>query len=412
MSFPVDIYKWGLAGQSQVISTSGQPSMNAARKVGFLGDSITHGSNAGAGRRWIDQLSKILGSAAISADSFVEAGVPGDTSTGMLARYATDIRAAGVKFLYLLAGTNDVNQSVPLATYAANMDAIYRNTLRDGIKLVVGTIPPMGASHVTPALRLAIEQFNVWLNIWTSANGIPLARVWSALASGGGTDYVGGYDSGDGIHPNTLGHQQIALAFATASAGLFTTRYPIAYPGSFSNLCADPLAASGGTKPTSWFEQPGGTGTAPTYSIVTDVTGRLQRGKWAQMDFDATASGGTRYYVCPISAGWSVGDTLAIFAKLLITDVAGNLLTNLQGDAPNANISIRLANQSFVLSTLMSAPAVIQPGDILRAYTIPAGTTGLSLVMAVTLPTGCHAQAAMGEVGAYNATTLGLADLL
>lgn len=391
----------------------GAPSLRAQRKVGYLGDSITHGSNAGAGRRWVDQLPKILGTANISADSFIEAGVPGDTSTGMLARYETDIREKGVKFLYLLAGTNDVNQAVPLTTYAANMDALYRNALRDGIQLIVGTIPPMGANNATPAKRLAIEQFNLWLTVWASYNNIPLAQVWSGLAAAnGGVDYLGGYDSGDGIHPNTLGHQQIALAFAAVSKNLFPTRFPVMYAAGYGNLAADPLALSGGTKPSGWFEQPGGTGTAPTYSIVADATGRLLRGKWAMMDFDATVSGGTRYYVCPITGGWTVGDTLAFFAKLQITDVAGNLLSNLQGDNPQANISLRVATDGFVLSPLLSNPSVVQPGDMLRAYTIPAGTTGLDLVLHMTLPTGCHVQASIGEPGVYDATQLGLVAML
>ncbi len=396
------------------VPVTGSAQFASARRVGFLGDSITYGVGAAAGQNWTQQLTKIIGSANVSADSQVNAGVPGNTSGNMLARYGTAIRGSGVKFLYLLAGTNDIAQGVPLATFAANMQAIYQMTQQDGIKLIVGTIPPMGTAFVTSAFRLAIEQFNLWLTIWASANNIPLAQVWDSLASSGGTDYLSGYDSGDGIHPNTLGHQQIAQAYVAVSVGLFTTRYPIVYPAGYQNLCDDPLVSSGGTKPTGWFEQPGGTG-APgtTYTTLVDTTGRLRRGKWAQMAFNATTTGGTRYLVCPINAGWSVGDTLAIFAKFLVTDVAGNYLTYSGGSAPSANVSLRIFNQSFVLlSTLLGYATVVQPGDLIRAFTVPAGTTGMSLVLGVTLPAGCNITAAVGEVGVYDATSLGVTTLL
>ena len=48
-----------------------------------------------------------------------------------------------------------------------------------------------------------------------------------------------------------------------------------------------------------------GTGTTPSYSKIADTTGLLPAGQWEQMDFDGTASGGTRLLVtAPPALGW------------------------------------------------------------------------------------------------------------
>ncbi|OZD55391.1 hypothetical protein CH252_05840 [Rhodococcus sp. 06-1477-1B] len=44
---------------------------------------------------------------------------------------------------------------------------------------------------------------------------------------------------------------------------------------------------------TGWYEQPGGSGAAPTYSYEAYDSGKIRLRKWRVADFDATAGAGT-----------------------------------------------------------------------------------------------------------------------
>ncbi|MGN6724109.1 MAG: SGNH/GDSL hydrolase family protein [Marmoricola sp.] len=376
-------------------------------KAAFLGDSITHGSNAAAGRRWVDQLPRILGTSLVSSKS-MEKGVPGQTSAQMLARYATDVRANGAQVLFLLAGTNDANQGVPLATYAANIKAIVAEARKDGIPVIIGTVPPFGASAVTTAKSLLVAQYNAWINAWAPSNGVRVAAVNAGLVASGAETMLSGYDSGDGIHPETQGHQKIAQAFATAFNGLATPLHVVQTVTAF-NMISNPLFLSNYSGP--WFEQSGGTGTAPTVSVAADTTGTLAAGQWGTVAWNAT-TGGTRYRVCTLTTGFAPGDTLLVTARTLITDIGGGYLTAMQGAAPTADFSVRMFKSSDMttLYNFNGPSAVLNPGPICDLFTVPAATTSLTFGTRMTIPTGLNVNFQIGEVGVFNVT--GLTDLL
>lgn len=376
--------------------------LSAGVKAVFLGDSITHRSSAAAGRGWVDQLPRILGTAVLSSRS-LEKGVPGDRSDQMLARYATDVRANGAQVLFLLAGTNDANQAVPLATYAANITAIVKEARKDGIPVIIGTVPPFGTSAVTTAKSLLVAQYNAWIHAWAPPNGVRVAAVNSALVASGTETYLSGYDSGDGIHPETQGHQKIAQAFATAYGTLTTPLHMVKTVTAF-NLIANPLFLanySGG-----WFEQSGGTGAAPAMTVAADATGTLQAGQWGTVTWDATSSGGTRYRVANITTGFTAGDTLLVTARTLITDTGGGYLAAMQGAAPTADFSVRMFDTSNMttLKNFNGPSAVLNSGPICDLFTVPAGYTSLTFGTRMLIPTGQNAKFQIGEVGVFNVT--------
>jgi lysophospholipase L1-like esterase len=386
----------------------------SSRKWGALGDSITHGSTAGAGRRFIDQLPKITGTSYLSTESYVEAGVPGNNTASMRARYKTDIRATGVRTLFLLCGTNDIQQSRTVQDWSADVMAIAAMAKQDGIPLIIGTVPPRGTSAVTTTTRKLTDQYNLWLNLWAPSQGIYVADVWSSLLAGGSSDMLSGYDSGDGIHPNTLGHQRIAQAFATAFNSVPTVT-PFFMTGvGTQNICSNPTLVGAGTKPNGWFERTGGTGTAPTYTLAADSSGFITHGQMMTMDFDATASGGTRYVDIPCSStGWAPGDTLIAFAKVKYVDITGGFAANAGGDAPNATLAFYATNSSnnIAIKTCVNN-SVLSPGPIAASFVVPAGIAGINLALRMTLPTGQHTQALIGEVGLFNLSAAGLASLV
>ena len=251
----------------------------AGRKWGFLGDSITDGSSAAAGRRYITVLPALVGTAFMApappltpvagAVYSVEAGVAGERSDQILARVDSVI-AEGVHGLTLMAGTNDAEQSIPVATYMANMEAIAVKARAAGIPLVVGLVPPKDTNvDLVTAYNLALRE-------WAARSGIRLADTHAPLVDKTDGTLAAAYDSGDGIHPNTEGHRLIAKAFATACADAVVTRGQIVTAKTPLSLVRNALFQ---TDLTTWAEQPGGTGTAPTYNRVADTTGKLPDGR-------------------------------------------------------------------------------------------------------------------------------------
>jgi lysophospholipase L1-like esterase len=386
----------------------------SSRKWGALGDSITNRSSAAAARGWVDQLPKLAGGACLSSANYVEAGNPGETAANMLARYETDIKAAGVKTLFMLSGTNDIQAGRTLAQWSADVRAVAAKAKRDGIPLIVGTVPPRGPTAASSTTRELTAQYNLWLRTWAPTAGVYVAPVHEYLVTNAGNDMLSGYDSGDGIHPETLGHQKIAEAFYAAWLNVPKTPLPHLVTPAIDpyNLVVNPTAAGtlGAGRPTGWYEQPGGTGTEPTYTVAA-ATGNVVYGQVCTMAFDATASGGTRYLVMPMAAsGWSTGDVLLISAMLSFVDNVGsdNFYNAARTASPTANVSLRVVANGF---TLLNAPITntpLTPGPVMASYTVPASFSSPLLALHMLLPTGSNVTATIGEVGVWNATTLGI----
>ncbi len=65
------------------------------------------------------------------------------------------------------------------------------------------------------------------------------------------------------------------------------------------------------------------------------------------MAFDATASGGNRYFVYPVGTV-TPGQKLLITARMQVVDIAGGYYNAAQGAGPTATVALRLHDQAFV----------------------------------------------------------------
>jgi lysophospholipase L1-like esterase len=391
--------------------------LSGGRTWGFLGDSITHGSNAAAGRRYVDYIPWLVGTQSISPTTpntaltgvtySSEAGVPGERTDQMLARVDALI-ATGITGMTLLGGTNDASQGVSTATFMGNVTAIAAKCRNAGIPLVVGTVPPRGAAAAT-AIHTSIIGYNMALRQWAPKAGVYLAGVHGALVDVSSGAMLATYDSGDNTHPTTAGHRKIAEAFAAAIKRAILPQTMIVSAKSAVSLVSNPMFQ---TDSSGWYEQPGGTGTAPVYSLVADTTGRLPAGaQWYQMDFDGTASGGTRMLATQLAAtGWAVGDNLLIAASVDLTDVSGYAAAA-NADPATAQFKLALYDQNgAALPNAQSGPPPLgtAPGEMAFVFQVPSGVTGLFLYVPVTLPTGAHLKFRISAVDIRNLTALGV----
>lgn len=383
----------------------------------FGGDSITNGTAASNFfYSYAPTALRMVGTLVARPDS-IEAGTPGDTSAGLLARLPGQAAANGAQATVVMIGTNDAGSAVPLATTADNITAIVKAAKAYG-PVVLCTIPPRGTS-ATAAIKTATAAINAWIRLFGPQLGCWIADANTVLADPATGDYAAGYDSGDGTHPTQAGHMAIAQVVAAAMKRATTRVDPYGLITSIGSgvITPDPLNARATVESSGWYEQPGGTGTAPTYSMVTDTSGRLPAGQWAQMDFDATASGGVRRLATDTTTGFAPGDTVLHCAHLQIEDVSGDWAANVAAGTADLNLNVLDQNAAGIADaqSVDGCPGIKNPdtgfydiGPVAFPIQIPTGTTQLILWHSLVLPTGSHAKVRFGAIGLLNATTLGL----
>ena len=379
----------------------------------FVGDSITNGSTATNSSYSFPSIAIQAAGYMVARPDSHEAGTPGETTAQMLARLDTVLAYTGIEAMVLLGGTNDAGAGVTLSTFAANIQAMVTAAKRKNLPVVLCTVPPRSSAAST-SIHYSIIAYNQWIKTHAPRLGCEVADTYSVLVDTT-TGYLStSYDT-DGTHPNDLGHsrmgQKVAAAMIRAAGratpyGLITAKHP-------GIITPDPLVVGGSTKPASWFEQPGGTGSTPTYSLVSDTSGVLPAGRWSQIDITA-ASATVRRHAAAVSAT-SSGDTVLLCCHVQVDDVSGDWETNVA--AGTASIVPLFVDNSGVnkAQAYYRCPGMGTPGGtnnfgpVVLPYVTTAAYAGI-LWISCTVPSGSHYTFRVGCVGVMNASTLGLAS--
>lgn len=156
----------------------------------------------------------------------INAGVSGDTTTQMLARFATDVMGKDADGVIFYGGTNDLPGTIALATTLANIGSMVAQTLAIGRIWIHCTIAPtLVNDDVTvagTARRLNQGYVNDWARRMARAHqGFYLVDTESVM-----TDQATGicrttFVQGDGIHPSYVGGMQMGRPLATVLSNLF-----------------------------------------------------------------------------------------------------------------------------------------------------------------------------------------------
>ena len=167
---------------------------NPARAV-FIGDSITEG--------WART------DPALFTGGVVGRGLSGQTSPQILLRFWQDVIALHPRVVHIMIGTNDIAGNTgptSVAAYQANIRAMVDLARVNGVRVVLGSIPPAKRMDWRPDLQPAprIAQLNQWLREFAAEQGLVFADYHSALAApdGGLRPDLGK----DGVHPEAAGY--------------------------------------------------------------------------------------------------------------------------------------------------------------------------------------------------------------
>lgn len=363
-----------------------------------LGDSITFGSDNPSNNN-SRGLSWPMFAEALSDGKFHyvrNAGVSGNTSAQMLARFDTDVTPYTPTMVTVMAGRNDISGSVSLATFQANIAAIIAKIRAINAMPWLFTITPAsGASAQTTRL------WNAWLRAYAATNSIPLTDAYEATVDPATGGYLTAYNSGDNVHPSEAGYYAIGSRFATDLGNHIATPRMIprlADAADTNNIMAgsNPLwltnSINANQEPSGWnIVNP----TSVTGSMITNDT--TIAGNWYRMTFSSSAADVTLY-------------RSGAFATTVGRKYALTGLINSQLSASNAAGSVHVqvgtgAGTSYAVS---GGKTTSYRGRFWVAFTSAATTCNPQ----VFVKSGATGTVDVAEFAVFDLTTMGIDSLV
>lgn len=188
-------------------------------KIVCLGDSLTYGYGVGRRKVWTTLASEETG------HGFVNKGINGDTTGGMLARFTEDVVGEAPDSVLIMGGSNDFIMGEPVSAVRANMSAMAYRALSLGILPVLGVqidihpemIRPDWAAFTdfqavrrkTRAYREDLIRFCGTFNL----RMIDFYDIFMEEEPGAGRNFYS-----DGLHLNEAGHRHLAKILVEALA--------------------------------------------------------------------------------------------------------------------------------------------------------------------------------------------------
>ncbi len=183
-----------------------------------IGDSLTEGTDIPVGQSWTALVANALNVEVINA------GIGGDTSAGMLARFHAQVVIRQPAYVFIMGGTNDLWWGWEVNTVLGNIFSMVVQARHHGIAPVIGlplpvNVPAAKAADFSPPLdgydRLtdkldALAEALIFHATESDVAVVDLHRPFLTDNRQVKTDLF----LIDGLHPNANGHRTIAAEIA------------------------------------------------------------------------------------------------------------------------------------------------------------------------------------------------------
>ncbi|HWQ40269.1 MAG TPA: arylesterase [Burkholderiales bacterium] len=168
------------------------PRLGPEDKVLAFGDSLTYGTGAAPQESYPEVLARVIGRTVVAS------GVPGETTTGGLARLDAVLEEHQPRILLLCLGGNDMLRKVGAATIESNLRKMVEIARRRGIAVVMIAVPEPALFGGTASFyRRIADDFALPLEDEVLNDVLKDNRLKS-----------------DPIHPNAEGYRRVAEAIA------------------------------------------------------------------------------------------------------------------------------------------------------------------------------------------------------
>ncbi|WBW97487.1 GDSL-type esterase/lipase family protein [Oceanirhabdus sp. W0125-5] len=174
-----------------------------------LGDSLTAGYGVSLNENWVSIINKNL------HPSFINKGINGDTSTGLLMRWEKDVMSTKPSMCFIMIGLNDLMRNTSPESIIKNINIIVKDSFSSGIIPIMLSQPPINI-HMASSLwdsylnysQILLKQtyLNDLFKDFCSSKNILFIDIFSYFKSICDTE---NYHS-DGIHLNSYGNSQLA----------------------------------------------------------------------------------------------------------------------------------------------------------------------------------------------------------
>ncbi len=312
------------------VTTLGSPRPRSPR-FGALGHSIIAAGD-GMADTYSDSIQHMA--AAMSGgrlDLVRNAGVGGQNSNQILARFDTDVLPHNLGVLFIMAYTNDYAAGISAATSQANHIALIDKCRTNGIVPIMSTTTPFNTA--TDAQKAAWRAFDRWLRTYCAANRVLLVDSWSKVVDPSGdvwpnTSWTTGGTGGaaDGLHPTNLGNRAIATELVSILPADWPRAERLAQHNvrrEDENLIFNPLMlndANSDGLADNWSDYV----TPPASKVYTITTPANGRGKMQRVTLDEAGSGDVylRQQSFIGAAQFNPGDVWGVACRMTIEDTA------------------------------------------------------------------------------------------
>jgi lysophospholipase L1-like esterase len=229
-----------------------------------LGDSITVGDGAAAGRDWVTRFESALRADWVQGE-VINSGIDGNKSDQLAARIEPELANDRPAAALILIGVNDWNK-------CKDVDACFtQDSVRSALRSAkaarslpfLGTIIPANPNLNPPQRNEWVEAMNQRLKAIAAQEGAVVVDTHAAFMRASGADL--GRLFADHVHPNDGGHQVIADEFlrvitsprsANAAASTLDLKWLLANPPGGVALGYGEEEASSPASPPSLFARP------------------------------------------------------------------------------------------------------------------------------------------------------------
>lgn len=136
---------------------------------------------------------------------FINAGVNGDSTRGMLGRFESDVASERPEYVIVWAGINDLYAGVQPGQVMSNLARLYRRARDIGAEPIACTLTPVTGPEL---MNRRIRDLNLLIAEHCEAEGIAWVDLFSALVSCDGV--LSEVYSNDGVHLSAEGYQTVA----------------------------------------------------------------------------------------------------------------------------------------------------------------------------------------------------------
>jgi lysophospholipase L1-like esterase len=332
--YPADgmVPVWSATQGEPVYSAILRPALRASNSIVWMGDSITQnggavvGNTSYNGRGFWCWAQDFLGH---RFRTLADAGIAGQTSAQVLARFTTDVVQLGPGWVHILAGTNDNTGTASVSATEANLTAMYDQADLAGIRVIAGTIPPR--STYTGNQRAFGEQLNDWIRDQGRRRPNFIVADYAAVLTDPATGtYYSGLSIVDGVHPSQPGAARMGQALYGAVVNFAPNYSPLSpSEGDSTNLLPKGRFSAGGAGavPTGWADGGGGTSTYGKVARTDSLPGN-----WQSV---TVSTAGNRYLqgtnISVDGSNLSIGDTVSAAVEYQLSGLDQAAAVNTQG---------------------------------------------------------------------------------